>query len=310
MPAWMTPLLAPVWPVAGPGARSSTTASRSGRRRLSSRATAMPTIPPPTTARSHSAGGAAVGISAGLLIRVSGSGAVEIGIDHPKDHLLEAGARLPSQLLAGFAGVADQVLDLCGTQEAGVDSDVFLRVEPDMVEGDPHQVANRMGLARGDHEVVRLVVLEHEPHGLDVVLGVAPIALGIEVAEGELLLKPELDGSRAVGDLAGDKLEPTALRVVDDDAADPGAEVSALGLEVEDELRVLDRLGDAPDLGRVLAQMLALGADPHRRGEVECVVGAAGALLHVHRRRLVEPVVHPAQALREDGAVRLDGHAP
>src|SRR5918992_129559 len=227
MPAWMTPLLAPVWPVAGSGARSSTTASRSGRRRLSSRATARPTIPPPTTARSHSAGGTAVGISADLPVRVSAPAEVEICIDHPTDHLrkacarprrsvslsarlllrhaapqelevgvdhqpdhlVEAGARLPSQLLAGFAGVADQVLDLRGTKEAGVDPDVLLRVEPDVVEGDLHKVANRVRLARGDHVVVGLVLLEHEPHGLDVVLGIAPISLGIKVAEGELLLK-------------------------------------------------------------------------------------------------------------------------
>src|SRR5918992_4969761 len=93
MPAWMTPLLAPVWPVAGSGARSSTTASRSGRRRLSSRATARPTIPPPTTARSHSAGGAAAGISAGPMPRVSAPGEVEICIDHPTDHLRKACAR-------------------------------------------------------------------------------------------------------------------------------------------------------------------------------------------------------------------------
>src|ERR671915_236631 len=93
MPAWMTPLLAPVWPVAGTGARSSTTALRSGRRRVSSRATARPTIPPPTTARSHSAGGAVAGISAGLLIRVPAPGEVETGIDHPTDHLRRACAR-------------------------------------------------------------------------------------------------------------------------------------------------------------------------------------------------------------------------
>src|SRR5918992_286459 len=82
MPAWITPLFAPVWPVAGWVARSSTTAFRSGRRRVSSRATARPTMPPPITARSHSAGGAAVDISEGL--------AVAIYIDHPTDHLRKA----------------------------------------------------------------------------------------------------------------------------------------------------------------------------------------------------------------------------
>src|SRR5918992_611685 len=141
MPAWMTPLLAPVWPVAGSGARSSTTASRSGRRRVSSRATARPTIPPPTTARSHSAGGA-VAISAGLLLRDSAPEEVEIGIDHQTNHLLEACPRLPPELLARLAGVADQMLHLGRPQEARVEPNVLLRIEPHMVEGDPHQLPN------------------------------------------------------------------------------------------------------------------------------------------------------------------------
>src|SRR5688572_25630789 len=110
MPAWMTPLLAPVWPVASTGARSSTTASRPGRRRVSSRATAKPTIPPPMTARSHSADGA--GISAGLLLRYSAPEELDVCIDHQTDHLLEACARLPAELLARLACVADQMLHL------------------------------------------------------------------------------------------------------------------------------------------------------------------------------------------------------
>src|SRR5919106_5786454 len=235
MPAWITPLLAPVWPVASSGARSSTTASRSGRRRVSSRATARPMIPPPTTARSHSAGGAA-GISAGLLLRYSAAEEVEIGIDHQTNHLLKACARLPAELHARLARVPDQVLHLRGAEEARVDPDVVVGIDPDMVECDPHELADRVGLACGDHEVVGLVLLEHEPHGLDVVLGIAPIALRVEVAEGKLLLQPELDRCCSVGDLAGDELEAPALRVVDHDAPDAGAEVAALGLEIEDEL--------------------------------------------------------------------------
>src|SRR5918996_1760094 len=213
MPAWITPLLAPVWPVASSGARSSTTAFRSGRRRVSSRATARPTIPPPTTARSHSAGGAA-GISAGLLLRYSAAEEVEIGIDHQTNHLLEACARLPAELLARLARVADQVLHLRGAEEARVDPDVLVGIEPDVLEGDPHEVADRVGLACGDHEVVRLVLLEHQPHGLDIVLGIAPVALGVEVAEGKLPLQTELDRCCSVGDLAGDELQPPALGLV------------------------------------------------------------------------------------------------
>src|ERR687895_1159206 len=126
MPAWMTPLLAPVWAVARSGARSSTTALRFGRRRVSSRATAKPTIPPPMTARSHSAGGAP--ISAGLLLRYSAPEELEVCIDHQTDHLFKACARLPAELLARLAGVADQVLDLRGTKEARIHPDVLVGI--------------------------------------------------------------------------------------------------------------------------------------------------------------------------------------
>ena len=39
-----------------------------------------------------------------------------------------------------------------------------------------------MGLAGGDDVVVGLVLLEHQPHGPDVVAGESPVALGVEVA--------------------------------------------------------------------------------------------------------------------------------
>src|SRR6478609_6331324 len=57
MPAWITPLDRPVW--CSPILRSASSTQRraSGWRISSSRATARPTMPPPTTARSHSAGG-------------------------------------------------------------------------------------------------------------------------------------------------------------------------------------------------------------------------------------------------------------
>src|SRR3954454_16207130 len=58
MPAWTTPLEWPVWCSPTFGSRSSTATLLSGCRRASSRATASPTIPAPTTAKSVRAGGA------------------------------------------------------------------------------------------------------------------------------------------------------------------------------------------------------------------------------------------------------------
>src|SRR5919202_4854195 len=57
MPACTTPLLWPLWWAATSASRSNTATRRPGRRERSSRAVARPTMPAPTTARSHSAGG-------------------------------------------------------------------------------------------------------------------------------------------------------------------------------------------------------------------------------------------------------------
>src|SRR3954468_4475555 len=127
MPAWITPLLEPVWPPATAGPCSSKTASSPGRRRVSSRATASPRIPPPTTARSHSCGAAA--ISASLLLGHAAGEQFEVGVDHQPHHVVEARRGGPAEPLARLARVADQVLDLGGAQVLGVDADVLLGVE-------------------------------------------------------------------------------------------------------------------------------------------------------------------------------------
>src|SRR5215217_4650885 len=127
MPAWMTPLLAPVCPPATAGPRSSTIADSAGRRRFSSRATASPRIPPPTTARSHCSGGAP--ISAGLLLGHAAREQLQVGVDHQPHHLLERRARLPAELLARLAGIADQVLHLRRAHDALVDVHVVGGVE-------------------------------------------------------------------------------------------------------------------------------------------------------------------------------------
>ena len=73
------------------------------------------------------------------------------------------------------------------------------------------ELADGVGLAGRDHVVVGDVLLQHQPHRLDVVAGEAPVARGVEVAERDRVLQAELDPRQRVGDLAGDELEP-ALR--------------------------------------------------------------------------------------------------
>ena len=92
-----------------------------------------------------------------------------------------------------------------GPVVARVDLDELPVVEPDVPEGLLAQLAHRVRLAGADDEVVALRLLEHEPHRLDVVLRVAPVAAGLEVAEVELLLQPELDARGGARDLARDE---------------------------------------------------------------------------------------------------------
>ena len=57
-------------------------------------------------------------------------------------------------------------------------------------------------------------MLQHEPHALDVVTGIAPVAQGTEVPEVELVLLASGDTSSGEGDLAGDEGLATALTLV------------------------------------------------------------------------------------------------
>ena len=67
------------------------------------------------------------------------------------------------------------------------------------------ELADRVGFAGGDHVVVGLLLLEHQPHRLDVVAGESPVALRFEVSEKKLLLEAQFDPGRGAGDLPGDE---------------------------------------------------------------------------------------------------------
>jgi len=54
-------------------------------------------------------------------------------------------------------------------------------------------------------EVFGVVLLQHQPLHFDVVPGVAPVALGVHVAEEEAVLQAELDPGQGAGNLAGDE---------------------------------------------------------------------------------------------------------
>src|SRR3954468_21458510 len=116
---------------------SSTAIRRSGRREAISRAAARPTMPAPTTTRSHSPSGAAGDTRwlPGLLLRHAALEQLEVGVHHQANQLLEAGAGLPTELLTALGVVAYQVLDLGGPEESRVPAHVLLGVQSRVLEG-------------------------------------------------------------------------------------------------------------------------------------------------------------------------------
>ena len=149
-------------------------------------------------------------------------------------HLHEFGERhlrLPAQLLTGLGGVTDEKVDLGRTEELGILPHVLVPVgDSDFGEGALDEFFDGVRLARCDHVIVGLVLLEHEPHRLHVVAGVTPIALGVEVAHDHLVLKPQLDAGRRVGDLARDELDATTRTLVIEENARAGVEAVALAI--------------------------------------------------------------------------------
>ena len=63
-----------------------------------------------------------------------------------------------------------------------------------MLEGLLDELTHGVALARGQDEVIGGVVLQHHPHAADIITGMSPITLGVQVA-----LKEGREGGREGG---------------------------------------------------------------------------------------------------------------
>src|SRR5213082_3647516 len=147
-------------------------------------------------------------------------GSGEVVLEHLPDHFLEGDLGTPSQPGPRLTGVAAQVGYLRGTEVRLVHFDVVLPVEADQPEGELYQLADRRLDTGGDDVIIGLVLLQHHPHCLDVILGVAPVALGIEIPEPEFCGALGDDGGNTTGHLARHEVLPATRRfVIEEDAA-------------------------------------------------------------------------------------------
>src|SRR5260370_382022 len=126
----------------------------------------------------------------------------------------------------------------------------------DMAEGQLDEFPHRMGLAGGEHVVVRLVLLQDAPHAPGIGAGMSPVALGVEVAEIEPLLMAALDGGHGARDLARDEGFAADRRFVVEQNAVGG--MHAVGFAVVHRDPVGIELGHRVGAARIEWRQLAL----------------------------------------------------
>ncbi len=152
-----------------------------------------------------------------------------------------------------------------------------------MGAGQVQEFADGMGFAGGYDVIVRGFGLQHHPHGFDIIAGIAPIAFGVEVAEEELLLQPQLDAAERAGNLAGDEGFAAALRfVIEENAV---ADEQAIGFAVIDGIPVSRDFADGIGTARIKRRGFALrrmGGAEHFRGaglvEARLLLGSGGVV--------------------------------
>src|SRR5271168_3471944 len=93
-------------------------------------------------------------------------------------------------------------------------------VQTDVREGDPAHLADGGRSSGGDHEVVGLRLLQHEPHRFNIVAGKSPIPLRINISEAELRFLTEVDAGNRIGYLASYEFNASKRRLmVEEDSA-------------------------------------------------------------------------------------------
>ena len=185
------------------------------------------------------------------------AGDVEICSHHLRAHFFDGDFRHPPKLFLGLGWIAEQGFDLCGTKVVRVDFDddvanrdgwgdlgvdcssrgdflfTFTRkreFDTGFAGSESDKVAYGNLLAGGDDKVVGDFLLEHHPLHADEVLGMAPVAPGIHVAEEQAAFEALGDIGDATGDFAGDEGFATARGlVVEEDAV---AGIHPVGLAV------------------------------------------------------------------------------
>src|SRR5215469_11498782 len=142
--------------------------------------------------------------------------------DHFAHNVSEIVLGTPAEPLSRLCRIADQSVDFGRAIVPRVDRDDrlprfyidadFIRATTlpvdaaiDLSEGCLDKFAHAVRRTRREHVIVGLILLQDQPHALDKVARVTPVALGVEIAEIERVLSPAGDRRDSARNLAGDK---------------------------------------------------------------------------------------------------------
>jgi hypothetical protein len=144
---------------------------------------------------------------------------LHIGVYHNPHQVGEMNARLPIERRLRPAGVGQQIIHLRRPEVARVNFDVILPIQPHIAKRFVQEFPHRMAFPRTNNQILRLILLQHLPHGYHVVGGVAPIPLGVQVAQVELVLLSGHNRRQRPRNLARDKgLAPSRRLMVEQNA--------------------------------------------------------------------------------------------
>src|SRR5258708_10461080 len=133
-------------------------------------------------------------------------------------------------------------------------------IEPGMVKRNLHELRDAVCFAGANDKIVGFVLLQHQPHGTDIVPGESPIALRVEIAQAQFRRQPQLDARDAVRDLARDELEAATRRFVVEE--NPRTYVQVVALAIVDRDVVPVDLGNPVGTARVKRRGLSLRGLP------------------------------------------------
>ena len=126
-------------------------------------------------------------------------------INHHAGQLFHTGGGFPTELVFCFGGIAQELLHFRWSEVTGINLNKVGVVQPDVFEGQLAEAPNRNHFSGRNHVIVWFVLLQHAPHGFDIITSKSPVSLRIEVAKEQFVLEAEFDPAHCPGDFSCDK---------------------------------------------------------------------------------------------------------